>query len=340
MQTLQIISQGFVEILIVLLWLWGSFALLFAGPGPVWWRYLIVVFFLALLPIIFHLDIDFWKKLVLFAIFFAILLIWWIPMKATNDKDWAPEVARIPFGEIENDILVLHNVRNFRYETRYKFTEHWETRRYDLEKLTTLDIFLSYWGSSHIAHIIMSWGFADGEYLAISIETRKDKSQTYSALKGFFKQFTLAYVAADEKDLVRLRTNYRKEEVYGYRIKHIPGHYKRYLLESYLQHMNKLVDKPEFYHALFQNCTTGISRHYKTLLPNHGWIDWRLIANGHMDKLLYDLGLLETKLPFDKLRRASRVDLRMQKLGEENFSAKLRESTLWLEDPRNGQFTE
>jgi hypothetical protein len=172
----------------------------------------------------------------------------------------------------------------------------------------------------------MSWGFSDGEFLAISIETRKDKSQAYSELKGFFKQYTLAYVAADEKDLIRLRTNYRREEVYGYRIKNISLHYKRYLLESYLRHMNKLVDKPEFYHALLQNCTTGISRHYKTFMPNKGWIDWRLIANGYMDKLLYDLNLIETGMPFSELKKQSRVDLRMQKYGEENYSAMLRES--------------
>jgi hypothetical protein len=331
MHTIQIISQGSMSVVLMLCWLWGSLALYYSGPGPDWYKYFLLIIFLCSLPVIVYLEMDFWQKSVSFAAIFMVLLAWWIPLKATNDKEWAPEVARIPYAEIENDILILHNVRNFKYETRTIFTECWETRRYDLEKLETLDIFLSYWGSRHIAHIIMSWGFSDGEYLAISIETRKNRTQAYSKFKGFFKQFTLAYVAADEKDLIRLRTNYRKEEVYGYRIKNLPAHYKRYLLESYINHMNKLIDKPEFYHALLQNCTTGISQHYKTLMPNKSWIDWRLIANGHMDKLLYDLGLVDTTLPFDQLRKASRIDLRMQELGEDNFSNNIRSGSLWQE---------
>jgi len=329
MHTAQIIAQVAAAILILLCWIWGGLALFVAGPEPAWLKYLLLTIFVIALPLGLYLDLAFWQKLLSLMLVFAILMTWWVPMKATNDKNWAPELARIPCGEIEDNVLVLRNVRNFKYTSRTEFTEHWETRRYDLEQLESLDIFLSYWGSPHIAHVIMSWGFSNGEYLAISIETRKDKSQVYSELRGFFKQYTLAYVAADEKDLIRLRTNYRKEKVYGYRIKNIPAQYKCYLLESYLGHMNKLVDKPEFYHALLQNCTSGINQHYKTFMPDSSWIDWRLIANGHMDELLYDLGLLETDLPIDELRKLSRLDLRMQKLGEEGFSANLRKGIVW-----------
>jgi len=326
MYTLQISLQYMLGILFILCWIWGGLALYVAGPQSRGMRYVLLTLFTCSLPAILYFDITYGQKILFLGIIFTGILVWWIPMRASNEKDWAPEVAKIPYGEIEDDILVLHNVRNFRYKTRNEFTQQWETRRYDLEKLQSLDIFFSYWGSPHIAHIVMSWGFSDGTYLAISIETRKDKTQTYSELKGFFKQYALAYVAADERDLIRLRTNYRKEEVYGYRIKNIPIHYIRYLLQSYIKHMNKLVDKPEFYHALLQNCTTGISQHYKTFMPNKSWIDWRLIANGHLDKLLYELGLIETGLPFDELKQQSRVDLRMQQLSESNFSDKLRET--------------
>lgn len=329
MYIMQIIGQVLLGIIILLIWIWGSLALYIAGPEPSWWRYILFILFAVSLPLTVVLDILFWQKLLLLSFVLIVHFSWWIPMKATNDKDWAPEVARIPYSVIENDTLVLHNVRNFSYMSRDEFTEHWETRRYPLAQLQTLDIFFSYWKSPHIAHIIMSWGFADGQFLAISIETRKDRTQGYSELKGFFKQFTLAYVAADEKDLIRLRTNYRKEQVYGYRIKNIPPQYRRYLLESYLTHMNKLVDEPEFYHALLQNCTSGVSRHYKTFMPNSSWFDWRLIANGHMDKLLYELGIIETTIPFEELRAVSRVDLRMQALDDDDFSNKLREGPGW-----------
>ncbi len=328
MYAVQIIGQVLLVVLILLVWGWGSLAIFVAGPESVWLKYFLLASFILSLPFIFYLDITGWQKTFAIVVIIALLMTWWVPLKATNEKEWAPEVARIPYGEIDNDILVLHNVRNFKYQSRNEFVEHWETRRYNLKELQSLDIFLSYWKSSHIAHVVMSWGFDNGEHLAISIETRKDKNQTYSELKGFFKQYTLAYVAADERDLIGLRTNYRKERVYGYRI-NVPDQYKRYLLESYLRHMNKLIDEPEFYHALLQNCTTGISQHYKTFMPDSSWIDWRLIANGHMDKLLYDLGLIKTDIPLEELRKQSRIDLRMQKLGEEDFSDNLREGVVW-----------
>jgi len=328
MHTVQIIGQVLLGILVFLVWVWGCLAIFIAGPKSLWLKTILLGSFALVVPLVFYLDLEGWQTTGTFTIIVTLLMIWWIPLKATNDKDWAPEVAKIPYGEIENGILVLHNVRNFKYQSRAEFTEHWETRRYNLEELESLDIFLSYWKSPHIAHVIMSWGFTGNEFLAISIETRKDKTQAYSELKGFFKQYTLAYVAADEFDLVRLRTNYRKERVHRYRI-NVPLHYKRYLLESYLRHMNKLVDEPEFYHALLENCTSGINRHYKTFMPNSSWIDWRLIANGHMDELLLDLGLIETDLPLEKFREQCRVDLRMQNLGEENYSANLRKADNW-----------
>ena len=329
MHTAQIIAQIAAGILILLCWIWGSLAIFVAGPESIWLKYLLLVFFILTLPLVLYLDLAFWQKLLSLVLVFVILMIWWVPMKATNDKDWAPEIAKIPHGEFEDNILVLQNVRNFKYTSRTKFTEHWETRRYDMEQLESLDIILSYWGSPHIAHVVMSWGFSNGDHLAISIETRKDKHQVYSALKGFFKQYTLAYVAADERDLIRLRTNYRKEQVVAYRIQNIPEQYKRYLLDSYIKHMNKLVDEPEFYHALLENCTAGISAHYKVFKPDASWIDWRLIANGHLDGLLYDLKLIRTDMPFEELQTQSRVDIRMQELGEEDFSANLRKGVAW-----------
>ena len=333
MHTAQIIAQIAIGLLVLLFWIWGSLALFIAGPESNWVKYLLLTFFVIALPLALYLDLAYWQRLLSLLFVFAILMTWWIPMKATNDKDWAPELAKIPYGEFDDNILVLHNVRNFKYTSRTEFTEHWETRRYDMEQLESLDIFLSYWGSPHIAHVIMSWGFSNGEYLSISIETRKDKTQVYSELKGFFKQYTIAYVAADEKDLIRLRTNYRKEQVLAYRIQNIPEQYKRYLLESYVNHMNKLVDKPEFYHALLQNCTAGISGHYKVFMPDASWIDWRLIANGYLDGLLYDLNLIRNDMPFDELRTQSRIDVRLQELGEENFSENIRKGISWKEFP-------
>ena len=318
----------FISILILGCWLWGSLAIYYAGPENKIVLYAILLLFITTLPLSFYLTRSFNKTVLTSIVVFSLLQIWWNTLSPSNDKDWAADTARIPYAEINADKLTMHNVRNFDYRSETDFTERWETRYYDLSKLKSVDLFLSYWGSPHIAHTIMSWGFENGDQLAVSIETRKDKTQEYSAIKGFFKQFTLAYVAADERDLIRLRTDYRKEDVYLYRFQNAPLSRARALLESYIKHMNHLKDKPAFYHALALNCTSAITLHTQAINPDSLPTDWRLIANGHLDELLYDFKRIRTDMPFSELRQLSHINQRAGNLQGKSFSQGIREGLL------------
>jgi len=315
---------------LILIWAWGSMALFFALPGGQWLRGGLSLVFAGLLPAFFWFFRSFYKGLFLSLVCLVVLFFWWQTLQPTNDKEWATDVAHIAYGEITGKKLLLHNVRNFRYyrndptADEWQEEERWESREYNLDELEGLDLFLSYWESEHIAHVIMSWDFGEDKHLAISIETRKDIHQEYSALQGFFKQFELSYVAADEKDLIRLRTNFRKERVYAYRLQ-VSKEKARALLEAYLSEMNAMVSTPEFYDALTRNCTTAIFLHTKAINPaDPPPMDWRILVSGHLDELLYERALLSQQLPFAELRKQSRVDLRMQLLDEKNFSKLLR----------------
>jgi hypothetical protein len=233
-------------------------------------------------------------------------------------------VARIPTAEIEGDLLTLHGVRDFRYASETAFEERWEDRRYDLAKLQSLDLFLSYWGSPNIAHTILSWGFSDGQYLAVSIETRKEVGEAYSPVAGFFRSYEVAYVAADERDVVGLRTNQRGEDVYLYRLHPLRPSMARSLLESYLAGMNQAAAHPAWYNALTTNCTTTIRLH---VLHAGGQLplDWQLLLNGHLPALLYERGVLDRSLPFEALRARGRVRERALAAGDApDFSARIR----------------
>jgi hypothetical protein len=314
-----------IVLLLILAWLWGATALYIAGPNPQWLNSILAIFFVVFMPLSFAFSRSFLKGVILCLGLFAIVILWWQTLTPTHEKDWAPDVAKISHGTIQGDTLTMYNVRNFDYKTEQIFLQDWDTRTYDLRNLQGLDIFLSYWASEHIAHTIMSWDFGVDGHLAVSIETRKDKTQKYSAVKGFFKQFEIAYVAADERDIIRLRTNYRKERVYVYRLL-AENQQVLALLKDYLKKMNSLFDKPEFYNALTHNCTTTIQLHANTINPGvPPPLDWRIIATGHVDEMLYDHGEIITTLPFAELRRSSRVDLKMQKEGKENFSKKMRQ---------------
>ena len=150
---------------------------------------------------------------------FAVVVAWWLAIEPSNQRVWLADVERPPTATIDGDFLTIRNVRNFDYRSDGDFDERWEERTYDLSRVRGMDMFLSYWGSPWIAHTIASWEFDDGQHLAISIETRKERGEAYSAVLGFFRQFELYYVIADERDVVGVRTNHRGEQVYLYRLR-------------------------------------------------------------------------------------------------------------------------
>jgi hypothetical protein len=253
-----------------------------------------------------------------------VVLALWFAIPPSNTREWQADVATLPYADIRGDRVTVHNVRNADYRSETDYTVRLEDRELDLSRLRSLDLFLIYWGSPHIAHTILSWGFEGDQYLAISIETRKEKGESYSALRGFFRQYELTFVVADERDVVRLRTNYRGEEVFVYRLDVSPAN-ARLLLLRYLQAVNDLRDRPQWYNALTDNCTTAIQR-LAASDAQRSWWSWKLFLNGHLDELGYDIGAFDHSLPFAALRAKSRVNDKAKAAGADpQFSVRIRE---------------
>ena len=154
------------------------------------------------------------RALGLQGVLIALVAVWWLSLEPNNQRVWLPDVGRLAWAEVDGDQLTFHNMRDFDYRTEDEYTERWVTRSYDLSTLKGVDLFLSHWSSPWLAHTIVSWEFEDGQHLTISIETRKEAGEQYSAVRGFFRQFELYYVVSDERDVIRLRSNYREEDVY------------------------------------------------------------------------------------------------------------------------------
>jgi hypothetical protein len=311
---------------------WAALVLLYAGPGGAAWvrPVLAIAFALGSVAALLWLR-PLWRAVGVWGVGLLAVVVWWNTLRPSNDRDWQPDVALVASADVRGDRLTFHNVRNFDYRSETDFTPRYEDRVYDLSKLRGADLFMSYWGSPAIAHTIVSWDFEGSLPLAISIETRKRKGQQYSAVEGFFRQYEIIYVAADERDIVRVRTNYRGEDVYLYRLKVTPA-IARALLMDYVATMNSLAQTPEFYNALVDNCTTSIRRHVKNLLPNPPRVDWRLFANGYGDQMLYERGDIETRLPFAELRAKSHINARAKALDQDpGFRREIRDG---LPDPR------
>ena len=261
----------------------------------------------------------------LFIVLFLCVVAWWISISPSHDREWRPEVAVMPRAFIDGDRVRITGVRNFDYRSRDDFDAHYEERIVQLSHLTGLDFFVSYWSEGFVAHTFVSFIFDNAPPLSISIETRPEVGEGFDPVASLFKQFELIYVVGDERDLVRVRTSYRGESVYLYRLNSSPDNVRR-LLMIYLARINELADKPEWYHLLTNSCTINIVR-YANAAGRAGRFNIRHLLNGLIDSYLYHSGRVDTTLPFDELRGRSLINAAAQAADDAaDFSDRIRAS--------------
>ncbi len=259
-----------------------------------------------------------------FALATLALALWWLRIRPSNNRQWMPEVARQTVGEIDGDLVTLHNVRNFEWRTRTDYTSRWETRRYALSELQSVDVALSYWGRPAIAHALVSFGFGQDRYVVFSVEIRRKEGDNFSEIGGFFKQYELSLIASTEEDSLRVRTNVRGEDSYLYRI-HMPLDNARSLFLAYVKRANQLHDKPRFYHTLTGNCTTIVFQMARRIVPGLP-LDYRQLASGYLPEYFFDLHVLQGAHSVAQYRKQGRYTDRARALGNApGFSQTIRQ---------------
>ncbi len=304
---------------------WGALALKFQAPGgrrlralsAALWSALCIVWTLAMWRVRFAFG------LAGFALTFGALLVWWRRLTPSNDRPWADDVAQMTNGTIDGSRITLRNVRNFAWRTQTEYIARWETRCFDLERLVSLDMIMSYWSRRTIAHMLVSFGFEDGEHVAFSVEIRRERHESYSEIGGFFKEFELSIIASDERDVVRLRTNVRGEDAYLYRVRMaVPA--MRSLFLAYVDEANALAHAPRFYHTITGNCTTLVYQMMKRIV-GHLPFDYRVLLSGYMPEYVYGVGGLDRNFALEELRTLGYISERARNSGSsETFSADIR----------------
>ncbi|TMA93347.1 MAG: DUF4105 domain-containing protein [Deltaproteobacteria bacterium] len=305
--------------------IWAVGALYYSPILPEKWRTLAAGGYAAII-IVSMLFLARSRAFLVPVIAFALVLALFFQVRASNDRDWQAEVANLPYATINGDIITIHNVRNFNYRTETDFDPSWETRTYDLRKLDSGDIIAVYWAGKAIAHVMVSFGFQGKDYLAVSIETRKEKGESYSTLAGFFRQYEIYYVVADERDVIRVRTTYRQpqEDVYVYRTSAPLKNIRRIFLD-YIKTINELHERPAYYNTLTTNCTTSVLFHTR-MNPESPPLSWKVLLSGYVPDYLYELGRRDNRKPFVELERISRVNQRSHAAGADAaFSQRIRE---------------
>jgi len=263
-----------------------------------------------------------WPKAAVLALWFGCWLAW-MSLEPSHARDWRPEVAVMPRIEIDGDLIRITGYRHFDYRSPEDFTQRFETRALRLSQLRSLDFYLSYWMPGPVGHTFVSFNFNDAPPVSISIETRPEVGEGFDPLASLFRHFELIYVVGDERDLVRVRSNFRREDVYLYRT-NVSQDAARRLFLVYAERINELAGRPEFYHLLSNNCTINILR-YANRIGREGRLDIRHVLNGYSDRYLYGAGVIDTSLPFDALRARSRINAAAQAADQAvDFSERIR----------------
>lgn len=285
--------------------LWAAAALYF-DVRITWLQIPLMLVYLVVLGVALFWGRHFWRRIGFGFLCWALVLAWWLTLRPPQIADWQADVSHTAWGEVQGDHVTIHNARFCHYKAEFDYTCQWQTRALDLKDMRGLDLFVDYWGSPLIAHTILSFDFGNGNRVAFSIEARKRVGQEYSAIRGFFRQFTLISIASDERDVVELRTNYRKDEnLYLYHTNAtIP--FARSLFLDYVGLANDLHDHPKWYNAISDNCTTQIFD--LETMKSQPW-HWAILFNGKGDEMEYKLGHLATDgLSFEELKRRAYIN--------------------------------
>jgi hypothetical protein len=255
------------------------------------------------------------------------VLICFFAVEAKNDRSWEASVAVLPTVEqVSENVFKFKNVRNFHYTSENDFVAEYYDKTVDLNQLSSVDFLVSYWAGKELAHIMVSFGFAEKDFLTFSIETRKEATETYSTFAGFFRNYELIYVVADERDVIGLRTTIRNpnEQVHLLRTRMIPERRKKLFLQ-YVAHINSIPEKPEFYNTLTTNCTTQILRLIQTYNKSIQY-NWKIFLSGYLPELLYETNAVDTTIPFEQLFAESKINERANlDITGSDFSMRIRQ---------------
>lgn len=319
---LSVISAAVGWLVLTGLGLWSVLAIVYNGlPGTLRVAYTVG---LGLALMTAAVQRRWWKRLLPVCLAFVVVLAWWLHLEPSNNRHWQPDVAVPATAEMQGDLVTIHNVRNCDYRSVTDYTVRYEERQVRLAYLQGVDLFQVFWGAPGIAHTMLSFDFGDGSPVCFSIEARKTVDEEYSPLAGFFRNYELVCVVGDERDLVRLRTNFRHEDVYLYRLTFNPE-VARAVFVEYLQLVNDLAAHPQWYNALLSNCTTSIRALARSHTEDARW-DWRLLVNGFVHELAYERGMLNTTWTLEELRRRGHINDRANGIGDSpDFSALIRE---------------
>ncbi|MFT4547346.1 MAG: hypothetical protein ACI8XO_003469 [Verrucomicrobiales bacterium] len=318
-------------ILLLLAWPWGIFGIVRLSWIPRWakWPAGLLVGCISLY-LLFNPQLLWWQKWLVGVAPMVLCTLMVLARRPKLNGNWVDEQARLTRVEIDGDLMTVENYRHTVYRSLEDYEVEFKEKVFDLSQLQSVDFLVvpfSAWRG--LAHVFVSFGFSDGEYLAVSVEARRETGEPYSPVGGLYRMYEVIYVFGDERDVVGKRAVFQKHPVYLHPM--IADHASaRGLLESMVAQTNELTEKPQFYHTVTNTCTSNVLVHATELENRPRRYDFRLVFPGFADGLGVEIGLIDAPDGLQALREISLINARAEETPMENgkaWSAAVRERT-------------
>lgn len=303
-------------------WLWSLAAVWLGGVGP---DSSVAVRGLALLAALGVTGVGAYKERLSLAAAAVVgcVVVWFGGLQASHDREWTEDQSRLPHVELDGDRLFVRDLRTFRYRSPTDWDARWTDRTWDLSAIEGVDFAVERFTENEaVAHTLVSFRFRDDEPLAISVEIRKERGESYGPIRGLFRQYELMYVLGDERDLLELRAVHRDDELFLHPVRATPDQ-ARAFLESLMDGVAAVEERPAFYNTVSASCTSVLARHFEALFDTE--LDHRIYLPGYSDALAHERGLIDTTVDFAATRAANRINDRARRAaGTAEFSSAIR----------------
>lgn len=323
----RVLGRLALSLVFLLLWAWCIGAIWYSDLGPAFVRITLAIVFALPFPIAWYRSRRRRRFVAIsFFVTVALIVLAWQRVVPSNDRDWSTDMQVLPHATFDGDLVHIANVRNFEYASTDEYTVRYDDRTYDLRELDAVHYMVEpFWGFRGSAHTLLTFGFGPDTFVAISVELRREKGEHFHPVPGFYRRYELAYIVGDERDVIRLRTNFREDKVYLYPIEASPEKLRELFVDM-IGRANELRERPEFYNTFTSSCTTNIVDHINRIAPNRIPFSFKVLLPGYSDGLAYDLGLVSNELSFEETQKRYRIDERAREIGDDpRFSAKIRE---------------
>src|SRR5215510_1257812 len=176
------------------------------------------------------------------------------------DRDWYPYLARGVDVTVREQSFEVSPLSDWSYAHEGVTDESYFDAAYNFGDLREVWFMLEPQpGSQLAAHTLLLFEFEGDRLLGLTIEARRERNEDYSALRGAFNAFELAYVWGTARDFLTRRAVMLDHEVFVYPVA-ITDEQKRFLLVRLLQRTEALETQPRYYNTIASNCTNELAK--------------------------------------------------------------------------------